>query len=564
MNKKSTLTLIPIFVLLLSSCRFSDVFPTNYLVIDTMPYKTSYKVGEYFTSEGLLVKDNNDQFVTDYSLSIEDGTQLLRAKTYSVVVAKEGYKSTSFSIQCIQDDTDDKTFDFYYINDTHGAFSRQNTESNYLEAGMSYISTYLKERKNENSLILSGGDMFQGGIESNSTHGDIMIDAMNEIGFDAMALGNHEFDWGASYIDDFAEKLDCPILACNTFYNSDKTTRPSSIKPYTVIYRDGINIGIIGAQIENMNSSISGSISSEYYFPDPTEYVRECALELRNELECTIVIAIFHDGGFDDSSDQFKFTSLTEYDSKNGHRYLDGIFLAHDHRYKDGKINGVPYLESACNGRYVGKMTFNLRYAQGEYSIISSSTSNTNAYYSCTVNDPNIDALLVKYQDQIGDPDEVICNFNYSYTKENFVTLICQAMYWFVNENKGEFGGENVYFTSHNLGGVRVNSISSGDFTYRDLITTMPFDNEICIQTCTYSNIYNMDRSNSYRTYYDGDSISDLPYDSETGLIKAATISYIAENETNQKYIQQSYVKYYGHTAKTILVEYLKEFDDIL
>lgn len=463
---------------------------------------------------------------------------------------------------CVPNVSYDKHISIYYINDTHGAFSRQNTEANYYEAGMSYISSYLKGKKNENTLILSGGDMFQGGIESNDTKGDIMIDAMNEIGFNAMTLGNHEFDWGEECLEGFKEKLNCPILSCNTFYSSDYVTRPSFVSPYAIFTLGDVKVGIIGAVMANIGTSITGSIASKFYFPDPVPYVKHYSDYLRNDEKCDIVVASFHDGGFNDYRDSFKFESLTYNSHNTNKKYVDAIFLAHDHRKKEGSINGVPYIESACNGRNIGEISFSLKNTNGVYSIVSKSYSNIYAYQNCTVNDPNIDALLDKYKDIIHDPDEVICNFNSEYSKETFTTLISKAMYWYINENVSDFGGENVYFASHNTGGVRVSSIDSGDFTYRNLITVMPFDNPICIQTCNYSNIIYMNSSSYYRCYYESDSIINLPF--ADGLIKAVTISYIAESKEYQDYVQQSYVRYDNLTAKDALVSYLKTFDDIL
>ena len=72
--------------------------------------------------------------------------------------------------------------------------------------------------------------MFQGGAESNITYGDIVIDAMNIIGFDAMAIGNHEFDWGEEVLSSMASKMDFPLLGFNVYYK-DTLNRPSFLSP---------------------------------------------------------------------------------------------------------------------------------------------------------------------------------------------------------------------------------------------------------------------------------------------------------------------------------------------
>ena len=432
----------------------------------------------------------------------------------------------------------------YYVNDTHGAFNRENSESNYYEAGMSYISTYLRDKKkDQGTVILSGGDMFQGRYESNITKGMIMVDAMNIIGFDAMVLGNHEFDWGEPTLRNIATSLNCPVLSSNTFYSSDSVTMPDYISPYTIIEKGGIKIGIIGGAEKNMGSSITGSISSSFYFPDPVYYVKQYSDKLRLEHKCDLVIGAFHDG------EPTNYIDLTYNSEKTGKKYIDGLFLAHDHRAKKGELNGVPYLESSCNGRMIGQMSFTF-----DAGIIKSFfTSNMYTYENCTRQDSDIEALRVKYQDQIGDPNQVICTLSKDYSREEFTVIAAQSMMWYVNNHLDEFGGERVYFSSHNTGGIRVAVIPKGEMTLSELFTYCPFDNDLCIQKCNRSNISYMAMSSYYRTYQE----SDIIYDNN-GLTTAVTISYIAESEGYSDYCQVSYQKYEGITAKITLLQYLK------
>ncbi len=450
----------------------------------------------------------------------------------------------------------DVNLSIYYVNDTHGAFIRQNTESNYYEAGISYISSYLKSKKSSSTLILSGGDMFQGGYESNTTHGDIMIDAMNEIGFDAMTLGNHEFDWGESYLQGFAQKLNCPILSANTFYSTGYENRPEYLKPYQIFTKENVKVGVIGAAQYNMGSSITGTIAENFYFPNPVNYVKQYSDELRTTHKCDIVIASFHDGGFDgdyESESTFKFKDLTYKSSVTDKKYVDAIFLAHDHRRKDGVINGVPYLEAGCNGRYIGNMTLNLVYDKDnrEYSVVGYSKANISAYSNCTTSDPKVDALPKKYVDVIGNPDEVLATLSRSYSKNEFTVVAAKSMMWYVNNHLSDFGGHQVFFSSHNVGGIRVNTIPAGPLTMRNLVTYMPFDNEVCIQICNNTNLNYMRNSSYYETYEEDPVFVD-------GLTYAVTISYIADDATYGPRCQQSYTKYDRYTAKFTLKEYLK------
>ena len=538
------------------------VYNEKSLHVDTLPNKTSYEVGEAFSSEGLVIKDERGNVFTRYTLSIEENEifKVAGTKTVTVNDKNEEYLSTSFEIEVKDKESyqlEDKDLKIYYVNDTHGSFTRTDEE-----AGISYIGQYIMSNVENNtkngvaSLVLSGGDMFQGGIESNETHGDIMIDAMNIIGFDAMALGNHEFDWGEEYLSKFQDKLDCPLLSCNTFY-ADGSEVPYLSK-YTVVEKLGVKIGIIGAVEANIGSSITGSIANKFRFPDPTRYMQSISSDLRKE-GCDIIIGIFHDGGFDGSEGEpTKYNSLTREDESTGRKYLDAMFFAHDHQMKKGVYNDVPFLETGSNGRNIGEMVLNLEGNGYSFTVKNSSVSVLNAFRNCTKPSDEIDALANKYSDVIGDPDEVICTFDKTYSREEFTVLMCQAMLWYVNEHPRYFDNVTVYFASHNTGGVRYYPIPEGEFTYRDLVKVMPFDNELCIQTCTQTNIINMMKSSYYETYSEGDIV----YDSK-GYTTAVTISYIAEYRYAYQY-QKSMVKYDGYTAKMALKDYLLnsgEFD---
>ena len=110
------------------------------LVINHLPNKTTYKVGDAFDSTGLSVGDNKGKTNLAYTLSIKDGDILKYSGTIPVEVRVEGYASISFDIKVEKNSGgqtgNDKTINVYYVNDTHGSFIR-NTDDG--EAGVAYI-----------------------------------------------------------------------------------------------------------------------------------------------------------------------------------------------------------------------------------------------------------------------------------------------------------------------------------------------------------------------------------------------------------------------------------------
>ena len=193
-----------------------------------------------------------------------------------------------------------------------------------------------------------------------------------------------------------------------------------------------------------------------------------------------------------------------------------------------------------------------------KYQIENSSTKNVNAS-SLTETDPEIDAITSKeeYQEIMLKADEVIYNFAHTYTASgspyNFTVVACMAMHWFVNNNKSEFDNTQVYFASHNTGGIR-STVLAGTFTMRDMIKVFPFDNKLVIQTCNSTNINYMRNSSFYRTYED----NEIVYDG--GFTKAVTITYISEYKVKSDGSNSCQVSrvIYERTAKEALYSYLK------
>ena len=171
--------------------------------------------------------------------------------------------------------------DFYAINDLHGKFA--DTDSN---VGVDELTTYLRSayKTDDNVLILSSGDMWQGSFESNATKGMILTDWMNDLDFVSMTLGNHEYDWGEEYVEANEAAAEFPFLAIN-IYERSTNERVDYCEPSVVIERGGMRIGIIGA-MGNCYSSIASDKVEDIYFKTGsqlTSLVKAEADRLRQE-----------------------------------------------------------------------------------------------------------------------------------------------------------------------------------------------------------------------------------------------------------------------------------------
>lgn len=147
--------------------------------------------------------------------------------------------TTGTEIYSVQ--ADDDTFTVIHTNDMHGRMNEGKKDPNgtLLSRLKEYVEVY------DPDLLVDGGDAIQGLPMANLNHGEYMIDAMIEIGYDAMTVGNHEFDFGYDNLMGIKDKLasedNMSLLSSNVEKNGDL-----SFKPYDILVKDGKKIAIIG------------------------------------------------------------------------------------------------------------------------------------------------------------------------------------------------------------------------------------------------------------------------------------------------------------------------------
>ena len=415
-----------------------------------------------------------------------------------------------------------RTLEIYALNDFHGSFMY---DESIKQTGFSKIGNFLLNEKKtnpENTIIISSGDMFQGGPESNITRGEILIDAMNEIGFDAMAVGNHEFDWGEDALKEMESKMDFPLLCINAYY-ANSETRPDYFAPSTYVEKEGIRIGIIGSIYQNIASSILPTIASKYNFVNPIDLIKAEAEKLRYTDYCDVVLLSTHDG------QSSGYASLVSEKDSSGNNFIDGLLLGHDHEKKSGFLdenNKVPFVEGACNGEFLSHISLNLKLGDdNRYYVDSSKAENIDTFTTFKDNSSEIDSIYQKYADEI-EPirDEVLFNFDEKMSALEFGQFIAKSLLDYVNGlNKGYIASLGAINAGE---GVR-SDILEGEFTYGDLIKVYPFENTLCV--------LKINPSDYMFRYYSNNSLIKATYNNQTspvinddGFVYVATIDYIA------------------------------------
>lgn len=287
----------------------------------------------------------------------------------------------------------DNYIDIYTLNDFHGALF-----PNRDEPGIARLGCYLLEKRREDpdrTVILSSGDMFQGTAVSNLSRGEVVVAAMNLIGFDAMTIGNHEFDWGVPALRRFCDgdegngEASFPFLAANIRLKASGELVPWA-RPYMVIAKENARVGVIGVIGEDLINDILGSLISDYEFTDMLAAIAEYSKVLREKEGCGIVIVAAH-------ADTM---AINERIAAAG---ADAIVNGHTHNYYAGEFvfDGavIPYIQSGNNGKYLGHIRLYLD-AEGR-NIINVDCENIPAALACRKESEEINAILSGYRDLI-------------------------------------------------------------------------------------------------------------------------------------------------------------------
>ncbi|MFM2018091.1 MAG: hypothetical protein RL007_1747 [Bacteroidota bacterium] len=145
----------------------------------------------------------------------------------------------------------------------------------------------------KNVLVLDAGDIFQGTPYFNMYGGEAEIKLMSAMGYDASAIGNHDFDGG---LDNLAKQLQhatFPLLCAN--YDFTGTPMEGKTQPYKVFEMDGVKIGVFGLGIE-MAGLVDSRLYGKTIYLDPIVKSAEMVKELRDNLKCDAVICLSHLG----------------------------------------------------------------------------------------------------------------------------------------------------------------------------------------------------------------------------------------------------------------------------
>ena len=142
-------------------------------------------------------------------------------------------------------------------------------------------------------VLLSAGDMFQGTPVSNVFRGQPVIEVMNYLKFDAMALGNHEFDWGLNGLRQLAAAAAFPFLAANI--RDDQGSGLALTRPYIILERKGFKLAVIGITTPDTAFTTKPEHVARLTFQQPVEVLPQQVQEIRNR-GADLIVLLSHSG----------------------------------------------------------------------------------------------------------------------------------------------------------------------------------------------------------------------------------------------------------------------------
>ncbi|KNC95248.1 bifunctional UDP-sugar hydrolase/5'-nucleotidase UshA [Trabulsiella odontotermitis] len=403
----------------------------------------------------------------------------------------------------------DKTYNItiLHTNDHHGHFWRNDYGEYGLAAQKTLVDGIRKEvaAQGGSVLVLSGGDINTGVPESDLQDAEPDFRGMNLIGYDAMAVGNHEFDNPLTVLRQQEKWSKFPFLSANIY---QKSTGERLFKPWALFKRQGLNIAVIGLTTDDTAKIGNPEFFTDIEFRKPAEEAKLVIQELQQTVKPDIMIATTHMGHYDNGNHGTNAPGDVEMarslpagslamivgghsqnpvcmasENKKQVDYIPGTPCAPD------KQNGIWIVQAHEWGKYVGRADFEFR--NGEMKLVHYQLIPINLKKKITYDNGESERVL--YTPQIPENPQMLSLLS-SFQSKGKAQLGVKvgsvnghlegdrSKVRFVQTNMGhlilaaQMARTSADFAVMSGGGIR-DSIEAGDISYKDVLKVQPFGN---------------------------------------------------------------------------------------
>lgn len=400
--------------------------------------------------------------------------------------------------------TTEKDIVLVHTNDVHGRIvEEKGRDKNTSVVGDAKLATVIENeraKKDQTTVVLDAGDAFQGLPISNSTKGEARAEILNKINYDAMAVGNHEFDFGLDEAKKYKEILKFPLLSANTYVNGARLFEAS-----TIIDKDknvkGDEVVVIGVTTPETSTKTHPKNVQGVTFKDPIPEVLNIVKEIQAKEKTTgddykTYVVLAHLGVDTTTPDAWRGSTLADELSKSpllkGKRVV--VIDGHSHTVESKTYgDNVTYNQTGSYLNNIGKVTLKSNSLLGTPSLIKASET-TNVKPNAEVK-KLVDEIKAKYDAENAvvvvknSPVELSgTRENVRVRETNLGNVVADSLYEY-----GQTGFKNkTDIAVTNGGGLRETIAKDKPITKGSVIAVLPFGNTISQIKVSGKNILEM------------------------------------------------------------------------
>lgn len=347
-----------------------------------------------------------------------------------------------------------KTLVIFHTSDTHGFFYPQNKIG-----GFAALKNVINHEKKP-FLLLDSGDFANGTAEAKFSRGAKVVQLMNAVGYSAVTIGNHEFDFKDAGITALIQESKFSILAANL---REKATGllPAGVQAARVFNVDGIKVAVIG--LANNHPS---QPTQKYTFIKPLTALSKALQEVEKQ-DPAVVIVIVHDSFVDYQHDILPYMGQI---AKRFPGRVQVVLGGHAHKIVNEYLESTLYVESGAHLEAVSKITVNVDDETGKF------LSAQAKLISLNVDEVGQDKTVAKLAEELREPglDNEVAVITKRLSKKPILpnTLDGELDDWLADEGR-KITKTEIFI--HNTGGTRMDLLP-GSLTRRQLIDLFPFN----------------------------------------------------------------------------------------
>lgn len=379
----------------------------------------------------------------------------------------------------------DYTLHVIHINDLHSRIepitkydntcSAEDNEAGECFGGVARVATMInqlrEELAGENFIVLDAGDQYQGSLMYTTYKGDVEIEMMNKIGFDAMAVGNHEFDDGDEGLLKLLDGAEFPVISGNLDV-SQSNLLAGKLNDHLVLEVGGEKIGIVSALATDTVETASPSAA--VIFSDEIENLQQDVDTLTEE-GVTKIIALNHVGVTKDLEIAEKVSGLDAVVGGHSHTLFSNTEEA-DYAYPT-MVGDVPVVQAYAYSKYVGHLVLTF----DDDGNVTSATGDTILLDASVPEDEEIKARVAELAGPIEELKAKVvaeATADIDGSRETCRSVECPMGNLIADAMLDRVKDQGIEIAIQNGGGVRA-SIPAGQVTMGDVLTVLPFQNTL-------------------------------------------------------------------------------------